>query len=216
MAKKDTKAKDKKDTKKFVEIDDIKDRSILLKDGSLRGVLEVGSMNFELKSQDEQTAIIQYFQSFLNALDFSLQIAIISRKLNIDNYLATLEQKKEIEENELMRIQTTDYIRFIKGLTELSNIMTKKFYVVVPYYIQELGLGKQGLMGSVKSIFSPSKTAKQLPPEKFNEYQSQLLQRVEVVASGLGALGLTPRLVEAKELKTIFQGLYNPGEKETV
>jgi hypothetical protein len=130
--------------------------------------------------------------------------------------LATLEQKKEIEENELMRIQTTDYIRFVKGLTELSNIMTKKFYVVIPYYIQELGLGKQGLMGSIKSIFSPSKTAKKLDSEKFDEYQSQLLQRVEVVASGLGALGLAPRLVEAKELKIIFQGLYNPGAKETV
>lgn len=202
------------DTKKFVEIEDIRDRAVILRDGSLRGILEVGSINFELKSLDEQTAIISYFQSFLNGLDFSLQIAVISRKLNINNYLAILEQKKEIETNELMKIQTADYIRFIKGLTELTNIMTKKFYVIVPYYVQELGIQKQGLVGSLKSLLSPSRVVKKLSLEQFDEYQRQLLQRIEVVGAGLGALGLTPRIVEEKELKQIFLGLYNPREKE--
>jgi type IV secretory pathway VirB4 component len=209
MAKKDSAT-----TKKFVDIEEVKDKSILLRDGSLRGIVEVGSINFDLKSASEQTAVIEFFQNFLNSLDFSLQIAVVSRKMDIGNYLKIIEQKKEIEQNELMRIQMTDYIRFIQGLTELSNIMTKKFYVVVPYHIQELGVEKQGLMEGFRSLFTPSKAAKKLDPEKFNEYQRQLLQRVDVVVGGLGALGLNPRILEEKELKLVVAGLYNPEAKE--
>jgi type IV secretory pathway VirB4 component len=208
MAKKET------TTQKFVDIEQVKDKSILLKDGSLRGIVEVGSINFDLKSGSEQTAILEFFQNFLNALDFSLQIAIISRKLDVEDYLKIIEQKKDVEQNELMRIQMTDYIRFVKGLTELSNIMAKKFYVVVPYHIQEMGMQKQGVMESFKSLFSPGTSAKKLDPEKFDEYQRQLLQRVDVVVGGLGALGLSPRILEEKELKVLASGLYNPEAKE--
>ena len=208
------KNQDKTNTKQFVEIQDIRDKAIILRDGSLRGILEVGSINFELKSAEEQAAIIQYFQNFLNSLDFSLQIAVVSRQLNIDNYVKLLEQKKAVEQNELMKIQVGDYIRFVKGLTELANIMSKKFYVVIPYYVQELGVKKQGLLDSIKSIVSPSKTVSKLSEEKFNEYQRQLIQRVEVMLGGLGALGLKPRILEAEELKDVFFNLYNPQEKE--
>ena len=208
MAKKET------TTQKFVDIEEIRDKSILLKDGSLRGLIEVRSMNFDLKSSSEQTAIIESFQNFLNSLDFSLQISVISRKLDVEEYLKIIEQKKGVEENELMRIQMTDYIRFIQGLTELSNIMSKKFYVVVPYYIQEIGIQKQGLIKGLKSLFSPSTTAKKLDPEKFSEYQRQLLQRMDVVIGGLGGLGLSPKILEEKELKVITAGIYNPKEKE--
>jgi len=201
-------------TQKLVEIEDIKDKSILLKDGSLRGLIEVSSINFDLKSSNEQTAIIEFFQNFLNSLDFSLQIAIVSRKLDIQEYLDIIKGKQEIEQNELMRIQMVDYIRFIQGLTELSNIMTKKFYIVIPYHIQELGVEKQGVMESFKSLFFPSKSAKKLAPEKFNEYQQQLIQRMNIVIGGLSALGLNPRILEEKGLKVLASGLYNPEAKE--
>ncbi len=201
-------------TQKLVEIEDIKDRSILLKDGSLRGLIEVNSINFDLKSGDEQTAIIEFFQNFLNSLDFSLQISVMSRKLDVEDYLDIIRQKQGVEQNELMRIQMVDYIRFIQGLTELSNIMTKKFYIVVPYYIQEFGAEKQGIMENFKSLFFPSKTAKKLDPEKFNEYQQQLIQRMDVVVGGVGALGLNPQILKEKELKVLASGLYNPEAKE--
>lgn len=212
MAKKES----QNNTKQFIEIEDIREKSVILKDGSLRGIIEVGSINFELKSGEEQTAIISYFQNFLNSLDFSFQIAVISRKLNIDKYLKTLDQMRAVEENELMKIQINDYARFTRGLTELANIMSKKFYVVIPYYVQELGVEKQGILEGIKSIISPSKTVRKLSPEKFKDYQRQLVQRVEVVMGGLGTLGLKPRMLEAEELKTLFFSLYNPEEKEAI
>ena len=124
-------------TKQFVDIFDIKDNVVILKNGSLRLVLEASSVNFDLKSNDEQIAIVRAFQNFLNSLDFPLQIVLHSRKLNIQNYLQQTQQIVEKVDNELLRIQGIEYIRFLKGLTELANIMSKKFYVVVPFYATE-------------------------------------------------------------------------------
>lgn len=121
-------------TRNFVEIAEIKDSVVVLKDGSLRSVVEVGSMNFELKSPDEQTAIITAFQDFLNSIDFSLQIVINSRRLDIKPYLNYLETLSQSIEHELLKIQAIEYSRFVKGLTELANIMSKKVLHRSPFY----------------------------------------------------------------------------------
>ena len=122
-------------TKKFVEIQDIRENIIVLKNGSLRVVIEVSSINFDLKSSDEQVAIIQGFKNFLNSLDFPLQIVVHSRKLNINDYLSRTSQTVEGINNELLRIQGVEYVKFVRGVVELANVMSKKFYVVVPFYV---------------------------------------------------------------------------------
>src|SRR3989344_2675274 len=107
-------------TENLVPISDIREGVVILKNGSIRLVLEISAINFELRSADEQTAILQGFQRFLNSVDFPIQIVVSSRELNISNYIKTVDQIAETTENELLRIQTTEYSRFIKELSSLS------------------------------------------------------------------------------------------------
>lgn len=195
-------------TKQFVEIQEIRDEVLVLKDGSLRQIIRVGSTNFDLKSQDEQTAILQGFQNFLNALDFSMEIMVMSRKLDINKYLETLDELIENQQNELMRIQAVEYSRFVKELTQLANIMSKNFFVVIPFYIG--ARTKEGIMEIFKSIFKPAETVKRLTPEEFEIYKSQLNQRTNLVLENLAGLGLGMKILGKEELTNLYYQLYNP------
>lgn len=195
-------------TKQFVEIQEIRDETLILKDGSLRQIIKVGSTNFELKSQDEQLAILAGFRDFLNALDFSLEIMVMSRKLNIGKYLEFLNQIAEAQQNELMRIQAIEYSRFVKELTQLANIMAKDFFVVIPFHIGPRTKG--GIKEILKSIFKPAQIVKQLAPEEFESYKSQLNQRVDLVYENLAGLGLGAKVLKQDELTNLYYRFYNP------
>ena len=198
-------------TKDFVQIADIRDTAVILKDGSLRSIVEVGSMNFELKSTDEQMAIIQHFQNFLNSIDFPVQILVSSRKLDINPYLKSLEELTVNLKNELLKIQAAEYTRFIKGLTELANIMAKKFYVIVSFYpVEVVAPTKKSFLGAFKSVVSPSKFIKTLSDEELENYKTQLNQRIGIIIEGLSGLGIETRILAGDELKNLFYSYYNP------
>lgn len=198
-------------TENLVPITDIRDGVVVLKNGSLRMVLEVSAINFELRSNDEQVATLQSFQRFLNSSDFPLQMVISSRELNIGTYLKTIDTILESTKSELLRIQVSEYSRFIKELSALSNIMSKKFYIILPFYIYETP-EKTGLIQILGSILKPKEAAKQLSEEQFNTYKNQLLQRAELIYGGLVGLGLKVRVLEEEELKNLYYQIYNPSK----
>ena len=201
-------------TQNLVAIREIRDSVLLLKDGSMRAIVEVSAINFELRSEDEQIGIIQNFQKFINSLDFPLHISILSRRLYIDTYLKlTLEATGQLD-NELLRIQAVEYMKFIKELSGLINIMSKKFYIVVPFYIFEAPT-KTGIFQSIKNTVAPASSTRQLTDEQFSIYRNQLMQRSELIFGGLVGLGLKTRLLERDELVQIFYGLYNPTASTT-
>ncbi len=181
---------------------------MILKDKSLRAVLMASSINLALKSQDEQTAVILQFQSFLNSLDFPIQFFIESRKLNIQPYLDTLKDMEKKQTSELLKVQVTEYIEFIRTFVQASNIMTKTFYVVVAYNPPALTQGK------VSSFFSFGKKRgpQALSPEVFEEYKKQLWQRVDQVIQGVIRTGVRAVPLNTEEIIELFYGLYNPGE----
>lgn len=199
-------------TKQLVEVANIIDNIVLLKNGSLRAVIEVSAINFELRSEGEQVAILQNFQRFVNSMDFPLQIVVHSRKLNIDEYLKLIEESSNSLTNELLKIQAAEYSKFVKDLSDLSNIMSKKFYIVVPFYVFEAP-SKTGLTESFKSIFKPSSVVKELTAEQLETYKGQLLQRTELVFDGLIGMGLKTKLMERDDLMNLYYGLYNPSSK---
>ncbi len=198
-------------TKQLVQIADIRENVVFLPSGSLRSVLEVSSINFELRSEDEQNAILQNFQQFLNSIDFPLQIVLDSRRFDINEYLAYVQQATGSLTNELLKIQAAEYTKFIRELADLANIMSKKFYIVIPFYISETP-GTKGLLNSITGIFKSKKGAS-LTEEQFQTYKNQLAQRTEVVLDGLVSLSLHAQILEEEVLKNLFVALHNPGVK---
>jgi hypothetical protein len=200
-------------TQRYVDVEEIKDGVIVLKNSSLRSVMLVSSINFDLKSTEEQDAIIQQYQGFLNSLDFSTQILISSRRLNIDPYLDFLGEKERKQMNELLRLQISEYKNFIKNLTEISNIMTKFFYIIVPFSPVENKEG--GIFDKVSSIFSPKQEILR-KKENFETYKNQLWQRVDHVISGLSGIGLKIVPLKTEEIVELLYNSYNPNIYKSV
>ena len=198
-----------KAAQEFVTIKEIRDGVIILKDGSLRAVLMSSSLNFFLKSEDERTAIILQFQDFLNSLDFSVQIFIQSRRLEIRPYLAILEEQEKNQMNTLMKVQTSEYIEFIKNFTDNTNIMTKSFFIVVPYSPAILqSRGKKPWSG----ILNKKDNADIVAREIFEEQRTQLEQRVSSVEQGLIRTGIKVVQLGTEEVIELYYKLFNPGE----
>lgn len=198
----------------FLAIDSIREDVIVLKDGGLRTVLMCSSFNFALKSTDEQDAVIFQYQNFLNALDFPIQFVIHSRRLNIEPYLESLAERQKEEEQELLKIQIGEYIEFIKTFVAGTNIMSKTFYVVVPF--TPAILKKKDLFSKVFSFLGASKNGAGMDARAFEERKHQLSQRVDTVIEGLQRFGIRSVPLNTEELIELFYGLYNPTEFEKV
>jgi len=201
-----------KSTQDFVPINEVRDGVVVLKDGSLRAILLASSLNFALKSEDEQTAFIIQFQNFLNSLDFSCQIFVQSRMLDIRPYIATLEVAFKSQMDDLMRIQIREYIEFIKSFTEAANIMTKNFFVVVPYSTAALSLSPGSSLTS-KMPFGGEKRTTEDMNRTFEEQVSQLEQRIGIVQQGLVRCGVRTIQLGTEEAIELLYKLFNPGEE---
>lgn len=205
-----TAAKNSKASQDFVPIQEVRDGVVVMKDGGLRAILMASSLNFALKSDDEQSAFIMQFQNFLNSLDFTCEIFIQSRMLDIRPYIATLEVAYKQQLDDLMRIQIREYIEFIKSFTEAANIMTKNFFVVVPYTPSVINTSKG------KGSFLPFRRSQANPEEanrSFEEQVSQLEQRVGIVQQGLVRSGVRTVQLGTEETIELLYKLFNPGER---
>jgi hypothetical protein len=202
-------------TQAFVPIKEVRDGIVVLKDGSLRALLMASSINLALKAQDEQQAIIGQFQNFLNSLEFTAQFFVESRDLDIRPYIALLEERYAATLDDLMKIQIREYIAFIKDFTERANIMSKNFFIVVPYDPALVGRGSGGVAGALES-FLPSKGAQGpvLTDTQFEQYRTQLEERVAVVEQGLVRTGVRVVALGTEEIIELFYKLFNPGELE--
>jgi hypothetical protein len=196
-----------------MDIAEIKEDVVVTKDGSLRAVIATTALNMDLKSEDEQQAIIHNFQQFLTTFDFSFQIVVSSRKFNINPYISQLKKRIRLEENILLKNQIKDYIDFIEELVDLSDIMSKMFYIVIPFYVMDLK--QKNFLDKITSITSKRKTLYQ-DHESFETYKNQLFQRVEQVNSYLANMGLSGVLLRTEELIELYYNSYNPSEFEYV
>lgn len=197
-------------SQEFIPIEKIRDGVVILKDGSYRSVLLCSAINFTLRSEDEQKAILSQFQSFLNSLDFSVQIVIQSRKFDIRPYLMTLEDRLDKIEEPLLKFQTKEYIEFIRELTSSVNIMSKHFYVVVPYSeaVLETAGTFQKLFGGVGGL----KKKETVEEADWSEKRNQLEQRLGIVVSGLGRCGVRSEALDTQGLIELYYKTFNPGD----
>ncbi len=196
-------------TQDFLEIDKIKEGIIILKNKSIRGLLMVSSVNFSLKSEEEQNAIIYQFQNFLNSLDFFCQIVVQSRKININEYLNKVKSIEEKQQNPLLKMQTADYRNFIEQMVTDNVILSKNFFVVIPYSPSELDNIK------IKDSLLKKPSTPEMTEETFQRYKNQILQRMEFVVLGLMRCGLKSAPLTTIEITELLWSLYHPKEAET-
>lgn len=195
-------------TQNFVPVRDIRDNVVILKDGRMNGVMLASSINFALKSQDEQEAILSHFQSFLNTLDFSLQFYVQSRRLDISPYLKQLADRESAQDNDLMRIQLREYMEFIRTFTNEVEVMSKNFFIIVPYTPTEIDLKANlgSLLGGKKDL--------QIDAKKFQEHRTQLEQRMSLVEQGLSRIGVRTVALKNEELVELYYHIFNPNDAE--
>src|SRR3989338_4896674 len=200
-------------TQEFVPIKEVREGIVLLKDGGMRAILLCSSLNFSLKAEDERNAILMQFQDFLNSLDFSIEIVVQSRKLDIRPYIVLLEQQEKAQTNNLMRIQVKEYIEFIKNFTESVNIMTKNFFIVVPYSPALVDTGDISSFASKLGFSKPKEKVAEAEAD-FEESRSQLEERLSVVEQGLVRTGIRVARLGTEEVIELFYKAFNPRETE--
>lgn len=206
--------KNAKAAQDFVPVKEVRDGIVVLKDGSLRMILMASSINLALKAADEQAAVIAQFQNFLNSLEFSVQFFVESRALDIRPYIALLEDRLAKELDDLMKLQIREYIAFVRDFTERANIMSKNFFIVIPYDPALVSRGS-GISGTINAVLpSKTKTLDGVSDEQFEQYRSQLEQRVGIIEQGLIRTGVRVVPLGTEELIELFYKLFNPGELE--
>jgi hypothetical protein len=199
-------------TERFLDIAEIRDDMVLLNDGTVRSVILVSSINFALKSMEEQEAIIQAYMTFLNSLEYPIQIVIHSRRMNIDAYMNQLIERERVVENDLLRQQISDYRAFVVELVELGQIMQKMFYVVVPY--DPLTNKKKNFWNRLTEAISPAAAAK-LNKKQLGDRIEQLARRTELIESQLVSMGLATARLDTQGLIELYYNVFNPNLFDT-
>lgn len=197
-----------KSTQSYLTLSEIKSGTLITENGNMSSIIAVSSTNFALKSQEEQQALIYGYQNFLNSIDFPIQILMQSRKMDVHVYLEKVRKVMEQQTNELLRVQTAEYIEFISKLIENASVMNKNFYIVVSYNPGALPTTTGGFL----SLFRKKTTASDSATEKFRDFQdkkTKLDQRVNTVIAGLSALGLKCLPLGTEEITELLYQSYN-------
>lgn len=193
-------------TQDFVPVRDIRDNVVILKNGQMCVVLLASSINFALKSLDEQRAILGQFQAFLNTIDFSIQFYTQSRRLNIEPYLNQLLEREPLQDNDLMKIQLREYMEFIKTFTKEVDVMSKNFFIIIPYNPMHLDFAS-----NIGAVFGKKKDIT-IENSKFEENRLQLEQRASLVEQGLTRIGVRTIPLQNEELVELYYHIFNPGD----
>lgn len=194
-------------SQRYLDIAEIREDMVVMKDGTLRAVLLVSSVNFALKSVDEQNAIVQAYMQFLNGIDYPIQVLIQSRKMNIDNYMRQLDDSAKLLTNDLLKRQIRDYKDFVKQLVQLGDIMQKRFFVVVP--LNPAANLQKGFFERLGEIFTPS-AAIRLSDERFQKLKFDLSLRTNQILSGLQSMSLNAVQLDTQSLIELYYTVYNP------
>lgn len=200
-------------TQRYLDIAEIKDDVVVLKDGTLRAVLLVSSINFSLKNVDEQNAIVQAYMGFLNSIEFPVQVVIQSRHMNIDAYLDSLKEAERTQHNDLLRAQISDYREYVRQLVELGEIMQKRFYVIVPLD-PATEVTKRNFFTRLSEILTPAALIR-LSEQRFQEHHKNLQLRVNSIVGGLSAMSLNAVQLDTQSLIELYYTVYNPELFET-
>ena len=209
---KPTKKRLSSSTLNFLQIAEIRDSVLVLRESQMRAILGVSSTNFDLKSQQEQEMIIGTFQGILNSIDYPIQIVVQNRRVNLDSYIEKLKGLQDTQTNDLLRVKMQEYIEYIQNIIQEANIMEKNFYLVVGYDPVTL---QEGVFGSFLRALNPARIVKQ-KQEDFLSNRRVLMTRVDDIAGKMGGLDLKLSLLNTEQLIGLMYNSYNPDTTDSI
>jgi len=197
-------------TQDNLPIEDIIDGIVILKDGSASKVMQISSVNFDLLSEKEQSALIFAYGGILNSLNFTVQIVINSTTKDVGNYLNNLEMAKNSQQNEKLKERIASYKKFIEETVKRNDVLSKTFYIVVPFSNLELGI--KNAQKQILSSINPIKKAPELPYSKeyiVEKAKAALQPKEDHLVRLFSRLGLDIKALTTKELIELFYKIYN-------
>lgn len=201
-------------TQNSLQIAEIRDGIVIMNDGSYRSVVMVKSINFDLMSPQEQEAVEYSFQGFLNSLYFPIQIFIRSQKVDLQPYIAKLDKIRTEHDNMLLALLMEDYITYIDDLSQHTNIMDKKFYVVVPFYpaidAQKALSQSKNFLSGLGGLFKHQDQHVVINEVDLENAKTELRNRIQAVLSGLLQAGIQGLPLDTQELIELYYDTYNP------
>lgn len=201
-------------TQNTLQIAEIRDGIVIMNDGSFRSVVMVKSINFDLMSPQEQEAVEYSYQGFLNSLFFPIQIFIRSQKVDLRPYIEKLDKIRTEHDNMLLSLLMEDYIAYIDNLSQQTNIMDKKFYVVIPFFpnveVQQALTRSKNFLGGVGKIFNKADDHVVINEQDLEAAKTELRNRVEAVLAGLQQCGIQGLPLDTQELIELYYDTYNP------
>jgi hypothetical protein len=199
-------------TKNSLELSEIRDGLVIMKDGSFRAVVACKSINFDLMSSREREGIEYSYQNFLNSLNHPVQILVRSQRVDIGPYIDKLVELRRNQDNMLLNVLMDDYIGFIDVLSQEANIMDKSFFIVIPYFpAGDLSNLKDQAKGFFGRVFAkPNNTVKKIDTADYQKAKDEIKNRVDGVTSGLFQMGIQSVQLTTKELGELYYNFYNP------
>lgn len=201
-------------TQNALQIAEIRDGIVIMNDGSFRSVLMVKSINFDLMSPQEQEAVEYSYQGFLNSLYFPVQIFIRSQRIDLQPYIEKLDKIRTEHDNMLLALLMEDYITYIDNLSQQTNIMDKKFYVVVPYFpvvdVQKALTQSKNFFSGLAGVFKSKEQHVTVNEADLEKAKTELRNRVQAALSGLMQCGVQGLPLDTQELIELYYDTYNP------
>lgn len=198
-------------TQNVLQIADIRDGIVIMSDGSFRAVAMVKSINFDLMSPQEREAVEYSYQGFLNSLYFPVQIFIRSQKVDLRPYIQKLDKIRSEHDNMLLALLMEDYIDFISDLAYQTNIMNKRFFMVIPYFpLVEMGKAMTTGKNMMTGMFGKKEEKIIINEPELEKAKSELRNRVQAVLNGLMQSGVQGLPLDTQELIELYYDYYNP------
>ena len=201
-------------TQNTLQIAEIRDGIVIMNDGSFRSVVMVKSINFDLMSPQERDAVEYSYQGFLNSLYFPLQIFIRSQKVDLRPYIERLDKIRSEQDNMLLALLMEDYIDFIGSLSQQTNIMDKRFYLVIPYFatadVKKALTQSKNFFSGITAIFNNKEQHVIINEIELNKAKDELRNRVQSVLAGLQQCGIQGLPLDTQELIELYYDTYNP------
>lgn len=210
-------------TQNTLQFAEIRDGIVIMNDGSFRSIVMVKSINFDLMSPQEQEAVEYSYQGFLNSLYFPIQIFIRSQKVDLQPYISKLDKIRTEHDNMLLAMLMEDYINYIDQLSQQTNIMDKRFYIVIPYTPNAetvnqkvFAQGKEaiaqskGFISGLKALFNNKEQVVTVNEADLEKAKSELRNRVQAVLAGLMQCGVQGLPLDTQELIELYYDTYNP------